>query len=90
MPKNEHTKQPKERLQIKRAGWQRECSRYGLAGDTAIAAHMGLAMPTYYRVRTGQAQPGPTFILAALRSFPLARFEELFEGVTTTTTRRAA
>lgn len=71
-------------VRLRTPGWTREATRYGLVGDTAIAAHMGMPANTYYRVRTGRVEPSMKFVKSALWAFPLARYEELFEAVTET------
>jgi hypothetical protein len=81
MPRNTRAKatQNQGTLRIRDTGWRRECDRFNIAGDTQIAAHLGLPMPTYYRVRTHYHEPSTKFIKAALAAFPGARFEDLFE-----------
>lgn len=65
-------------LRLRKQGWARECTRFNLAGDTQVAAHLGLPMTTYWRVRTEKVEPSTKFIKAALRAFPGSRFEDLF------------
>jgi hypothetical protein len=80
MPSNTHAKGPAKPplLRLRAEGWRKECARFNLAGDTQIAAHIGLPMTTYWRVRTEKVEPSTKFIKAALNAFPGSRFEDLF------------
>lgn len=77
-------------LRMREDGWKRECARLNLAGDTPIAAHIGLPMPTFWRVRTHKVEPSTKFIKAAMHAFPGSRFEDLFEMVPVKSVKRAA
>jgi predicted transcriptional regulator len=59
--------------------WSRMRADIGLEADAALAARLRVAETTVYRVMGGTVDPSMKFVAHALRAFPFATFERLFE-----------
>lgn len=65
----------------RRDAWFALRELHGLTSDKALAAALGVAETTTYRVFSGAVLPSATFIGRALVAFPTASFAGLFAVV---------
>lgn len=66
------------RFALRKEIWQEECDRLNLRTVQAVADHLDLPGPTYWRVSADKVQPSTKFITSALWAFPHREFAELF------------
>lgn len=67
------------RIALKNEAWNKECARHDLVTDSQKANFLGVSRQHVNAVQNGHKSAGEQLIIAALRRFPTARFEDLFE-----------
>lgn len=68
-------------IKVRKTTWEALRARAGLLLDRELADAMNVSEATVYKVFAGIAEPGARFIAHALRAFPFASFDRLFEAV---------